>query len=155
MFTAKQLLTNTDYEALPERLEAEPERLRAEFLAIAADPNEHYLFRTRSLRILDFHANELGVFSSSDVADGLLAAFPRYFTPEKLNELANALRIGHRPWDSWLAYVFCVTLARVAPDRAQGAIDSVRQIFKGTARGSSLDSHLALLKRLREERGRK
>jgi hypothetical protein len=149
MRTAKDFVSNPDFYILPQFIGTDPGRLRHEFLAIAADLNEPILYRLRALGILHYHANELGVYSVLE-ANGLIAAFEREFAPELLNEIADSERVGRRHYYSLVLVRFCLTLARVAGDSAQAQIDSVRQVFKGTWRDSSLNSQLETIKQRRD-----
>jgi hypothetical protein len=93
MFTAKGFLRNRGYDTLDERIRSDPDRLRLEFLEIATDVSEPYLYRAISLRILWSHAHELRTINSLCVTLGLIAAFEREFPPKTLNDLAKSLRI--------------------------------------------------------------
>jgi len=148
MFTAKDFLRKPDFRTLPGLIRTDPGRLKREFLEVAEDFSEPYLFRTKSLRILNIHARALGGYSSSDGAD-LIAAFEREFPAERLSEIATALRLGLFHFDCWMVYLYCVALAAVAPVAARDHIDMVLKLFKGTFREASLNIHLELITRRR------
>jgi hypothetical protein len=153
MLTAKGFLRNRDYDTLDELIMSDPDRLRLEFLEIATDVGEPCEYRLTSLRILWSHAHTLGTINSLCVTHGLIAAFEREFPPKTLNNLANLVRISQYPNCSLLVDYFCIAMATVAGDRAQGPIDAVRQVFKGTWREAALDARLEAIKRRRDGLG--
>src|SRR5664280_55946 len=134
MFTAKNFLENPSrlgkYRDLGQQLRSEPDRLRGEFFAIATNPNERS--QTRALMILGDYSKELGTFGSSEVTDGLIAVFEKEYPPGRLDDIAAGMRIdGFHP-GAWVAYLFCLTFAKLAPDRARTHIDAVQKAFNGT-----------------------
>jgi hypothetical protein len=151
MFTAKTFLRHRDYDTLDKLISSDPDRLRLEFLEIATDVNEPYLYRAISLRILWSHAHALRTIDSLCVTLGLIAAFEREFPPKALNDVAKLVRMGQHPNCSGLVRDFCIALAHIAGDRAQSSIHAARQVFKGTMREPVLESHLELIRRKREE----
>jgi hypothetical protein len=144
MMTAQDFLRKPDYGILPALIRSDAARLKREFLAIASDSSAPYLFRTKSLRILNLRAKDFGGYTNSDGAS-LIAAFDREFPPPKLGEIGTIIRDGSYHFDCWMVLLFCVALARIAPQEAERVVDSVRNIFKGTFRESSLNGHLQLI----------
>jgi hypothetical protein len=151
MFTARAFLHSPQgenkYQELPQQLRADPERLRGEFLAIAIDSQEPFDLRTRSLMILFRHSDELGACGLPAVVEPLVTAFQNQFPPEKLDDITKAMQDEDCPPDGFLAHMFCIAFAELAPKSTEQHINAVRETLKGTSLGATLARHLEHIER--------
>lgn len=151
MFTARKFLQKTDYGILAEIIRGDPIRLRKEFLSIATDPKEDFLFRTKSLRILNLYAQVLGLFTPLE-RRALTTAFESEFPPKKLEEVARIVRSGVCCYfEAWLLFCYCITVARITLNERSDMVNATREVFKGTYRERSLKSHLDTIERLKSD----
>src|SRR5579863_981476 len=144
MFTARSFLEIPPgpgkYNDLLAKLRTDPIRLRQEFLVIATNPNEEFLMRERALRILHLHGDELGVRGSPVAIEEMLKAFANEFPPKTLERIAPAMRDAQSQThekaraetDGFVAHLFCVIFADLAPERTKGQINAVKDALKGT-----------------------
>ena len=155
MFNVREFLKSgrIDHSLLRQKLVSNPERLRNDFLAIATDLAEDNLLREKSLRILNMYADQLECRSAVGVSECLTGAFRKEFSKERLNEIETAIKRGEFHVDSWVLFLFCITLEKLASRDAADLISSVRQIFGGSEVGFTLERQLAKMRRKTDNNG--
>ena len=156
MFTAKDFLKQpcgeAKYRKLPDQLKADPTRLMLEFTEIAIDKCESFDFRSRSLMLLSRHSAELGTVGESSVIERLLAAFEKEFPVEILKGISSPTQQKDCLPEAFLAHLFSLVFAEIAPQRAEKSIEAVRNALKGSALGNILERHLETIKRNKASR---
>lgn len=137
------------YRSLPQHLRSDPQRLSREFLDVAIDPKERFDFRSRALVLLSSYADDFQIRNSAEAVGRLMSCFEKEFSSRKLDEIAVAVKGGDFPPEAFLAHLFCVAFAALAPEIARDSIEAVRMAIKDTELGDIQTKHLEAIKRKR------